>query len=142
MEYHLTLIKLIHIRKPKQYQTLDGWGSMAEGKQESLGSGVGTLGGITPENKFSRIKCDQASYPRVNNPKKNRSILSVHHCCCCCCYVALVVSDSVRPHRRQPTRLPIPGILQARTLEWVAISFSNVWELVMGRTHTPRLGCS
>ena len=24
-----------------------------------------------------------------------------------------------------PTRLPIPGSLQARTLEWVAISFSN-----------------
>ena len=32
---------------------------------------------------------------------------------------------TVRPHRRQPTRLPIPGILQARTLEWVAISLSN-----------------
>ena len=32
---------------------------------------------------------------------------------------------SVRPHRRQPTRLPVPGILQAITLEWVAISFSN-----------------
>ena len=46
-------------------------------------------------------------------------------CCCCCCYIALVVSNSVRPHRRQPTRLPVPGILQARTLEWVAISFSN-----------------
>ena len=29
------------------------------------------------------------------------------------------------PHRRQPTRLPHPGILQARILEWVAISFSN-----------------
>ena len=28
-------------------------------------------------------------------------------------------------HRQQPTRLPVPGILQARTLEWVAISFSN-----------------
>ena len=41
-------------------------------------------------------------------------------CCCCCCCVTSVVSDSV-----QPTRLPIPGILQARTLEWVAISFSN-----------------
>ena len=88
------------------------------------------------------------------------------------CYVASVVSDSVRPHRRQPTRLPrpwdspgkntgvgchflfqrmkvksesevaqscptlcdpvdgslpgcpVPGILQARTLEWVAVSFS------------------
>ena len=29
-------------------------------------------------------------------------------CCCCCCYVASVVSDSVRPQRRQPTRLPRP----------------------------------
>ena len=29
-------------------------------------------------------------------------------CCCCCCSVASVVSDSVRPHRRQPTRLSHP----------------------------------
>ena len=28
--------------------------------------------------------------------------------CCCCCCIALVVSDSVRPQRRQPTRLPRP----------------------------------
>ena len=27
-----------------------------------------------------------------------------------------------------PPRSPIPGILQARTLEWVAISFSNAWK--------------
>ena len=27
-----------------------------------------------------------------------------HSCCCCCCWVASAVSDSVRPHRRQPTR--------------------------------------
>ena len=27
-----------------------------------------------------------------------------------------------------PPGSPIPGILQARTLEWVAISFSNAWE--------------
>ena len=27
---------------------------------------------------------------------------------CCCCCVASVVSDSVRPHRWQPTRLPRP----------------------------------
>ena len=26
--------------------------------------------------------------------------------CCCCCWVASIVSDSVRPHRRQTTRLP------------------------------------
>ena len=35
------------------------------------------------------------------------------------------MSDSVRPHRWQPTSSPVPGILQARTLEWVAFSFSN-----------------
>ena len=29
-------------------------------------------------------------------------------CCCCCCRVASVLSNSVRPHRRQPTRLPRP----------------------------------
>ena len=27
-----------------------------------------------------------------------------------------------------PLGFPVPGILQARTLEWVAISFSNVWK--------------
>ena len=27
-----------------------------------------------------------------------------------------------------PTGSPVPGILQARTMEWVAISFSNVWK--------------
>ena len=29
-------------------------------------------------------------------------------CCCCCCKVFSVVSDSVQPHRRQPTRLHHP----------------------------------
>ena len=29
-------------------------------------------------------------------------------CFCYCCWVTSVVSDSVRPHRRQPTRLPCP----------------------------------
>ena len=38
------------------------------------------------------------------------------------------MSDSVRPLRQQPTRLLVLGILQARTLEWVAISFSNAWK--------------
>ena len=42
--------------------------------------------------------------------------------------VTSVVSDSVWPHRRQPPGSPVPGILQARTLEWVAISFSNAWK--------------
>ena len=35
-----------------------------------------------------------------------RSAPSDQSCCCCCCSVASVVSDSVRPQRRQPIRLP------------------------------------
>jgi len=31
------------------------------------------------------------------------------------------------PIDRSPPGSPVPGILQARTLEWVAISFSNAW---------------
>ena len=45
--------------------------------------------------------------------------------CYCCCWVTSVVSDSI------DVSLPgasIPGILQARTLEWVAISFSSAWK--------------
>ena len=38
---------------------------------------------------------------------------------------------TLQPHRRQPTRLPVPGILQARILEWFAISFSNAWKWKM-----------
>ena len=38
----------------------------------------------------------------------------------------------LRPHRQQPDSSPrgsaVPGLLQARTLEWVAISFSNAWK--------------
>ena len=61
----------------------------------------------------------------VHGPRSCASLAQLPCCCCCCCCVASVVSDSVRPHRRQPARLPHPGILQARTLEWAAISFSN-----------------
>ena len=32
------------------------------------------------------------------------------------------------PIYRSPPGSPIPGILQARTLEWVAVSFSNAWK--------------
>ena len=32
------------------------------------------------------------------------------------------------PRDGSPPSSPVPGILQARTLEWVAISFSNAWK--------------
>ena len=38
------------------------------------------------------------------------------------------MSDSVRPHRRKPTRLPRPWDFPGKNTEWVAISFSNAWK--------------
>ena len=32
------------------------------------------------------------------------------------------------PTDGSPSGSPVPGILQARTLEWIAISFSNAWK--------------
>ena len=48
-----------------------------------------------------------------------------HFTCCCCCWVTSVV----RPHRRQPTRLPVHGILQARTLEWENSAVAWKWSV-------------
>ena len=48
--------------------------------------------------------------------------------CYCCCQVASVVSDSVRPHRWQPTRLPHPWDSPGKNKGKVAIAFSNAWK--------------
>ena len=40
--------------------------------------------------------------------KRCKDVKLLIRTCCCCCQVPSVVSDSVRPHRRQPTRLPCP----------------------------------
>ena len=50
-------------------------------------------------------------------------------------YIAYAAAKSLQscptlcdPIDGSPPGSPIPGILQARTLEWVAISFSNAWK--------------
>ena len=49
---------------------------------------------------------------------------------CCCCNVASLqlCSTPCSPIDGSLPGSPFPGILQARTLEWVAISFSNAWK--------------
>ena len=39
-----------------------------------------------------------------------------------------------------PPGSPVPGILQARTLEWVAISFSNAWKWTVNMKLLSRVG--
>ena len=52
---------------------------------------------------------------------------------CPCCCVPSVVSDSVRPHRRQPTRLPRPWDSPGKNTGMLAISFSTArkWKVKM-----------
>ena len=44
----------------------------------------------------------------------------------CVCVSCLVMSDSLQPYRLQSTRPLGPWDSQARTLEWVAMSFSKL----------------
>ena len=54
-----------------------------------------------------------------------------------CCLLLLLLSRFSRvrlcatPETAAHHAPPIPGILQARSLEWVAISFSNAWKWKM-----------
>ena len=50
-------------------------------------------------------------------------------CCCCCCAKSLQSCLTLcDPIDGSPPGSPVPAILQARTLEWVAISSSNAWK--------------
>ena len=58
---------------------------------------------------YSPCGCKESDMTaRLTHTHSGHSIHAVVCCCCCCCCVASVVSDSVRPHRRQPTRLRHP----------------------------------
>ena len=47
------------------------------------------------------------------------------HCCCAAAKSLQSCSTLCDPTDSSPPGSPVPGILQARTLEWVAISFSS-----------------
>ena len=61
--------------------------------------------------------------------------MSSSNCCFLNCIYAAAAAKSLEscltlcdPIDGSPPGSPVPGILQARTLEWVAISFSNAWK--------------
>ena len=50
------------------------------------------------------------------------NIINQCYLCCCCCWVTSVMSDSMQPHRRQPTRLPRPWDSPGKNT-WVGCHF-------------------
>ena len=80
---------------------------------------------FSPAQSYSLSLCKMVSYEKLLWDYVSVLLLMIHlptslasidvsclkqlsSCRCYCCEVASVVSDSVRPHRRQPTRLPRP----------------------------------
>ena len=57
------------------------------------------------------------------------SMWDEHNCAVIWAFFGKIYAAGAKSLQSCPTlRDPIPGILQARTLEWVAISFSNAWK--------------
>ena len=75
-------------------------------EKETQENKVVIWGGFTNswEKKGKRQGRQGKMYPAERRLPEN----SKEKYCCYCCYVASVMSDSVRPHKRQPTRLPRP----------------------------------
>ena len=61
--------------------------------------------------------CDSVDAPDSSTNPAAAAAKSIQSCPTLC-----------NPIDGSPQGSPVPGILQARTLEWVAISFSNAWK--------------
>ena len=48
--------------------------------------------------------------------------------CCCCCQVTSVVSNSMWPPKRKPTRLPLPWDSPSKNTGVGCLFFSNAWK--------------
>ena len=59
-----------------------------------------------------------------------------------CLRACSVVSECVPPGALQPARLPCPGVLQARMLEWVAVLFSRASSRPRDRTDVSCASCT
>ena len=85
----------------------------------SLARAFNTLLNTRDKNRHPCLAPDPTgkafSFPRLN------MISAVHYSCC---QVASVVSDSLRPHRRQPTRLP-PSLGSSRQEHWSGLPFPS-----------------
>ena len=77
------------------------------------------------EKKMIRIIRDSCSPQGILILRLRRFCL---HCSAAAAAKSLQSSLTLRPQSRQPTRLPVPGVLQARTLGWAAVSFSSAWK--------------
>ena len=103
---------------------------MLNDKTESATVRICNTAGLSARLGFHKIyadKCKQTMYKRKCNHLQTRTGGPITQT------MLLLLSRFTRirlcdPTEGSPTGSTIPGILQARILEWVAISFSNAWK--------------
>ena len=77
------------------------------------------------ENSATATGLEKVSFPVVF-PKKNNAQECSNHCTAAAAKSLQLCPTLCDPIDSSPPGSPVPGILQARTLEWVAISFSKI----------------
>ena len=81
---------------------------------------VSTSSKVTFMSAMTHLKLERrADYQQVRN------FTQAHFLLCVCAKSLQLCPTMCDPIDGSPPGSPVPGILQARTLEWVAISFSN-----------------
>ena len=88
--------------------------------------------GSSPDS-FARLLSPVVVQPHL--PLQPHPLLLSRHALAACSLKVTATAKSLQscptlcnPIDSSPPGPPVPGILQARTLEWVAISFSNAWK--------------
>ena len=79
-----------------------------------------SIGRHTYAHPLRQAERKMSYLPKVEKRKANNFLSLI---CCCCCQVTSVVSNSVWPHRRQPTRLPSLGV--SRQEHWSGLPFPS-----------------
>ena len=79
------------------------------------------------------MECSAPGFPVLHYlPEFAQTYVHIYVCVCIYIYAAAKLLQSCPtlcdPIDGIPPGSPVPGILQTRTLEWVAISFSNAWK--------------
>ena len=80
------------------------------------GTVVGSMGSV----QFQIVPCSSLYFSRSIGPFQCAAATAAKSLQSC--------ATLSNPTDSSPPGSPVPGILQARTLEWVAISFSNEWK--------------